>query len=284
MQLNTSMIVCGYSASMTINRSRNHGFTLLEITVVLFILGLMIAGLFGPLETQLEARDRRQTQDSLQQVLEALYGYALTHGRLPCPDTNGDGRSNPEFNQDDLKTAKCDAAVGILPWSELGVAQGDAWGNRFTYAVTEPKFTRPDTDGLCNGNTGDIDTVHFDLCTTGSLTVESRGDDPATGAQESKHRLNSYAQDLPALVVSHGRNGFGAQTINGAVLQTPTGADELENTDSDAIFMSRTYSRGTSGCADNETESTPFCEYDDLVVWLAPTILNGRMVSAGRLP
>ena len=82
-----------------------HGFTLLEITVVLFIVGLMIAGLFGPLETQLEARDRRQTQESLQEIADALYGFALTNRRLPCPDTDGDGLSNPVFNAADPGTA-----------------------------------------------------------------------------------------------------------------------------------------------------------------------------------
>ncbi len=273
---------------MTSNKSRSRGFTLLEITVVLFILGLMIAGLFGPLETQLEARDRRQTQETLQQIVDALYGYALTNRRLPCPDTTGDGLSDPPFNPLDLTSAKCNVAggsvaVGFLPASELGVAAGDAWGNRFTYAVSSPAFTSPDPDGLCNGDS--VSPKHFDLCSKGSLEVHSRGDNPVTsGAQEGKSELKAYATGLPAVVVSHGRNGFGAHTINGAVLPAPTGADELENTDSDAVFMSRTYSRGTNGCADNATEATPLCEYDDLVVWLAPTILNGRMVSAGRLP
>ena len=272
---------------MKINKPLARGFTLLEITVVLFILGLMIAGLFGPLETQLEARDRRQTQDALQQILEALYGYALTHGRLPCPDTDPDkdGRPNPEFYKDKPETAICTATVGILPWSELAVPQGDAWGNRFTYAVSNPAYTRPDTDGLCNGR---VD--HFDLCTTGALRVESRGDDPSSpSTQEGKARLKTYATGLPAVVISHGRNGFGAQTITGVELPELTGDDERQTfrvvgRDKEKPFMSRGYSRGSSGCDDNGPENTPLCEYDDLVVWLAPTILNGRMVSAGRLP
>jgi prepilin-type N-terminal cleavage/methylation domain-containing protein len=269
--------------SEAVRDTPQRGFTLLEITVVLFIVGLMIAGLFGPLETQLEARDRRQTQDSLQQIVDALYGYALTNRRLPCPDTDGDGRANPVFDGADLGTAVCDQLVGRLPWSELAVAQNDAWGNRFTYAVTNPQFTRPDTDGLCNS--GDSDGPHFDLCSVGTLLVKSRGDDPATGGvQESKTELATYATNLPAVVVSHGRNGFGAQTTGGVDLEDPTGADELENADNDATFMARGYSHGAAGCADDENEGSTLCAYDDLVVWLAPSILNGRMVSAGRLP
>ena len=70
---------------------KTRGFTLIEMAVVLFIFGLLIAGVLGPLETQLEARDRNSTIATMNEIIEALYGYAITHGRLPCPDTDGDG-------------------------------------------------------------------------------------------------------------------------------------------------------------------------------------------------
>ena len=62
------------------------GFTLVEMAVVLLILGLLVAGAIGPLETQLEARDRAAALTLLERARDALYGYAVTHGRLPCPD------------------------------------------------------------------------------------------------------------------------------------------------------------------------------------------------------
>jgi prepilin-type N-terminal cleavage/methylation domain-containing protein len=259
------------------------GFTLLEITIVLFILGLLVVGLFGPLQTQIEARDRRQTVAALQQIGDALYGFALTHRRLPCPDTDGDGLSDPTFDPLDPTSAICAAGNGFLPWSELGVEQGDAWGNRYTYAVTNPAFTRPDSDRLCNA--GDADGPHFDLCSSGALTVRSRGDNPATGGtRESKHELATYATGIPAVVLSHGRNGHGATAIDGTARFSPSGGDEAENADGDAVFMGRGYTRGDATCTDDASEATPLCEFDDLVTWLAPTILNARMVEAGRLP
>ena len=103
-------------------KSSAKGFTLIEITIVLFIVGLMIAGLLGPLETQLEARDRAATERTMDEVMEALYGFAITNGRLPCPDTDGDGNEN---------VGTC-AASGFIPWVDLGSPQGDAWDNRFT--------------------------------------------------------------------------------------------------------------------------------------------------------
>ncbi len=266
------------------------GFTLLEITIVLFIVGLMIAGLLSPLETQLESRDRRQTMETMNQIAEALYGYAITHGRLPCPDTDNDGLSNPIF--DPLNpTTVCTATstsprAGFVPFAELGVPPGDAWGNRILYAVSSPNYTAPEADGLCNGNTPP--NRHFDLCTKGQLEIHTRGDNPGTpGTQESKHE-SVLTKEIPAVLLSHGRNGFGATTLDGIKLQAPNGGDEIKNQDTDTSspgpYMSRGYSRGTGGCADNDVESTPLCEFDDLVVWLAPTILNSKMVSAGRLP
>ncbi len=259
------------------------GFTLIEMAVVLLIVGLLVAGLLGPLETQLEARDRRQTLADLQQIADALYGFALTHGRLPCPDADGDGRADPAFDPADPASAQCAGAAGQLPWVELGTAIGDAWGNRFDYAVSAPRYARPEVDGLCNGDDGGAATEHFDLCTTGLLTVLGRGDDPSTAAVEGKFAYTS-ASEVPAVVVSHGRNGYGSTSVAGALRAPPTGGDELENANADATYVARGYSRGAAGCADGGSEASPLCEYDDLVMWLSPTILNERMVSAGRLP
>lgn len=258
------------------------GFTLLEITVVLFIVGLMIAGILGPLETQLEARDRRQTQDALNQTVEALYGFAITNGRLPCPDQDGDGTSDPEFNATDITTATCVTTHGFVPWAVLGVAPGDAWGNRIAYSVSAPAYTWPEADGLCNGNT--TPNKHFDLCASGSLTILTRGDNPSTaGIQEGKRSLTN-ADGVPAVLVSYGRNGNGATAVSGTVQPAPTGPDEVENWAGDPdTFMSRAYSRGATDC-DDVSETKTFCDFDDIVVWLAPTILNARMVNAGRLP
>jgi len=79
-------------------RNRTAGFTLIEMAVVLFIVGLLIAGVLGPLETQLEARDRRATIETMEEIIESLYGYAINNGRLPCPDTDGDGLPNPTYD------------------------------------------------------------------------------------------------------------------------------------------------------------------------------------------
>jgi len=262
------------------------GFTLVEMAVVLFIVGLLIAGILGPLETQLEARDRRETIDTMGQIVETLYGYAISHGRLPCPDTDGDGFPDAAIEPFDetapvFAMAQCDSDEGFLPWVELNVAQGDAWGNRFRYRVRSSNYTWPDTDGVCDGDTA---PAEFDLCSTGNIQVFTRGDDPSSAGTIEGKFPSSLATALPAIVLSHGRNGFGATSTTGiarpsAVVNT----DEAENADGDTVFYSRSYSGESSSC-DETNEGNPLCAFDDIVMWLSPAILNNRMVTSGRLP
>ncbi|MDA0823694.1 MAG: prepilin-type N-terminal cleavage/methylation domain-containing protein [Proteobacteria bacterium] len=277
--------------------AKTRGFTLVEMAVVLFIFGLLIAGVIGPLETQLEARDRNSTIATMNEVIEALYGYAITHGRLPCPDTDGDGlpdMTNEPYDPSDVDTGACDGDTfndgeGFLPWAELGVAQGDAWGNRFRYRVTWPNFTWPDhrdppglpSDRVCDG---DIDPEEFDLCASGNLLVQTRGDNPGAGGIQGKF-LSTLANNLPAILLSHGRNGFGATSTDGAARPLPaSGTDEAENADGDTTFISRRYSGDNATCADNLAEASALCAFDDIVMWISPSLLNNRMVVAGRLP
>jgi len=256
------------------------GFTLIEMAVVLFIFGLLIAGALGPLETQLEARDRRATIETMEEIIESLYGYAINKGRLPCPDTNGNGEPNPDGS------AVC-LGEGFVPWVALNVAQGDAWGNRFRYRVTTPQFTLEESDNVCDGDLLDPpdEIPEFDLCATGNISVLTRGDDPSTAGTVEGKFVRNAGLNLPAVIVSHGRNGFGATSTSGVARPTAAGGtDEANNTDSNDTFYSRGYAGDNAVCADDTDETAALCEFDDIVMWISPAILNNRMVTSGRLP
>jgi hypothetical protein len=76
------------------------------------------------------------------------------------------------------------------------------------------------------------------------------------------------ATAVPAVVVSHGRNAAGSHGPSGASAPPSADANELENTDGDAVFVA----------------DTPTASFDDLVVWLPTTVLVHRLLAAGRLP
>jgi prepilin-type N-terminal cleavage/methylation domain-containing protein len=257
------------------------GFTLIELSVVLFIISLLMVGLLGPVGTQIESQERQQTIDTMNDIMESLYGFAVINGRLPCPDTDGDGVSN---GGPGLCTNP--NGDGWLPWQTLSLTfQSDVWGNRFKYHVTTPGFTTID-DGICGDGTGGTNN-DLDLCELGDITIRSRGDDTSTGGVvESKFQYNT-ATFVPAVVVSHGRNALGATSAVGAVLTATTaGTDEAENddADTDAIFYSRTFSEGGAGCTDDADENNVLCQFDDIVMWISPSILMNRMVKAEVLP
>ncbi|MFO1434924.1 MAG: prepilin-type N-terminal cleavage/methylation domain-containing protein [Gammaproteobacteria bacterium] len=112
---------------------RAHGFTLVEIAIALLIISIMISGVLGSTRIFLEQRDAQQTSQQLEQIVEALYGYALTHGYLPCPTTEGNPKATT-YGAEDARDAagRCPTlgADGFLPWKTLGLTEPhDAWGS-----------------------------------------------------------------------------------------------------------------------------------------------------------
>src|SRR5215212_9621794 len=66
---------------------RAPGFTLVEMMVVLLIVASLVASLSIPLATQLQLRRNESTRQQLDEVRDALLGFAAANGRLPCPAT-----------------------------------------------------------------------------------------------------------------------------------------------------------------------------------------------------
>lgn len=235
--------------------TRKHlaGFSLMEMAIVLAIVGLLLGGLMPTLSAQMESRRINETRGQLDDIKDALTGFAIINGRLPCP-ADGTATAGDELVTGSGVAAACTLTQGVLPWSTLGTDETDAWGRRFTYRVTS---TYADgTDGTGSGSCSIATGVSFQLCSSANLNVKmtSGGSDVATG--------------IPAIVVSHGDNGLGAYPSGGgAQIGTATG-DEAENADDDDIFVSKDHS----------------ADFDDLLVWISPNVLGNRMVAAGKLP
>ncbi len=221
------------------------GFTLTEIAIVLMIVALLLAGIMLPLSAQQEIRARQETERALADVREALIGFAASHAAsdgkpfLPCPDSDNppDGIQNRSASP-----GPCTAQEGTLPWTDLGLGRNDAWNNRFRYRVTAG-FSNSSTGFVLNSN-GDMEACADNACAA------------------------SVAGSVPALVLSHGPNGFGAFSTSGNANAAPTDADELENADADIRFVSK----------------VPDANFDDLVIWVPHSTLVNRMIAAGKLP
>ncbi len=270
------------------NFRRPVGFSLIELAIVLFIVSLLIGGLLMPLSAQNEIRGRQETDKALANIREALIGFAVVNGRLPCPAVasipTGTTVSGLQAGREATTPAgangpcACDTSAtsgvagivgagavacdddtpggvtGVLPWTTLGVPEADAWGNRYTYRITT-RFGRLATGqtafGACTPTTNPANAA-FALCSAGDMEVRTA----AAGTP--------IASNVPVVVVSHGKNTLGAYMTNGAQIAGAAG-DELENSNGNTVFVSST-------------------AIDDLVAWLPPSVLMGRMLSSGRLP
>ena len=105
---------------------RTHGFTLVELAMVLVILALLGGSLVVPLASRIEARDRQAATERLRDIQHALTGFAIIHGRLPCPSTETDPAA-PAYGVEDPPPCN-HAAEGRLPWRTLALPATDPWG------------------------------------------------------------------------------------------------------------------------------------------------------------
>jgi prepilin-type N-terminal cleavage/methylation domain-containing protein len=251
----------------------SHGFSLIEMAVVLFIVALLLGGLLPTVSSQIEQQRTNETRKQLDEIQQALIGYAITYGRLPCPasDTSEGVEKFEATTPGNATNGLCfDFVNGYVPAATLGFTTGvdqqgkkgfavDGWGNRIRYAVTDANtkaFTK--TDGM---KTIGISTLSPDLliCANASASGFS------ASSCGSNNALTS-SPGVPIIIFSTGKNGaYGG-----------TGLDEAANLDGGT---SRTFVSHTP-----TPSSVANGEFDDLVVWISPNILINRMVSAGKLP
>jgi prepilin-type N-terminal cleavage/methylation domain-containing protein len=229
---------------------RQGGFTLVEIAIVLLIVGLMIGGLIAPLSSQIEQRHVSDTKRAMDEAREALFGFALRNGYLPCPaisSTNG---------LEDRSNNICNKRYGFLPWATLGVSRLDGWNRLMGYSVT-PAFA--DSAAL------------FNLRSDRDITIATRG---RNGQLTAATGIN----DIPAVIISFGRNGYGATSDQNTVV-ADAGTGNLDE-------KTNLQSSGTALIARDPSDDvrSPGGAFDDMVLWISPNILYNRMVAAQRLP
>ncbi|WP_230411873.1 type II secretion system protein [Denitromonas iodatirespirans] len=235
---------------------RQHGFTLAELAIVLLILTVLAAALVVPFRARLEADRREQTRRMLDDIHAALIGFAIVHGRLPCPTT----RRNPldtRYGEEEIDgaTNKCVVgSEGMLPWRTLGLPGFDAWGHarsveadpwagQFRYRV-DLDFSSAQPGVKIKADTDYASTIKVIDHDGNEITVSSY-----SGTESLKNTL------AVALVYSTGPD------------LTPNGANASYEAVGDA-----TYETGE-----------PTTAFDDMVVWIARPLLIARMAQAGAL-
>lgn len=262
--------------------TRNTGFTILELALVLAILGMLAVGILVPFVAQVAQRNIASTEKILDEVKETLLGYATATGRLPCPATAASNGVEAFAAGGSAANGNCSTFYGFLPAVTLGYSrvdnQGfaiDAWGitqNRIRYAVSNQTVPAGNTNPFTKTN-GMRTATPASMAATALLYVCASGTSslvPAThcgpGAAGTGGSTTLTA-NAPVVIWSVGANAAtGGTSTDEAQNPNPNGGS------ADRIFVSRTRT---------DTVGT---EFDDIVTWISVGTLVSRMVLGGQLP
>jgi len=236
------------------------GFTLVEMSVVLIIVGIMIAAFAGPYSIYVKKKQIDGTQRVVETVTDKIGEFRTANGRYPCPASLTATRDDEEYGREsDCESSSVAVGdpvgadgyyiqentravgatnltqrirVGAVPFRQLNLDESDAYdayGGRLLYAVTEELAQ----DGQFDISRGGIQIVDA----SGASAIEPPG---------SAHFI----------LLSHGANQSGAYTQAGALIPCPATGTEAENCNiSDEGIYTVSQKVGRAGAT----------EYDDIV-------------------
>jgi len=257
--------------SLSAEPQRQTGFTLVELAMVLMIVALLLGGLLPTISSQVEQRNVGETRKQLDEIQQALIGYAIINGRLPCPaSSSSNGVESPASGGNCTNFYN-----GFVPAATLGLSGAsnsglilDSWGNPIRYAVTSWNSTSPTLNDVFTTSSGLSIVGLSNLPTSGTphLQVCSIASTSSSSCSVANSALTA-SPGVPVVIYSTGKNGASGGT----------GSDESENpnpnsADNNRVFVSHTPSKASGN------------EFDDIVIWTSTNILINRLVTAGKLP
>lgn len=257
-------------------KENNKGFTLVEMAIVVIIFGLGLASFGHILTLYWENKAIEATKTHVSDVTEHIGSFRELYGRYPCPAALDLPRTDPNYGRENCALSaiapgncaggicveestrtfaytdpytnnpvnqKPRVAVGFVPFRNLNLTEEEAYDGyqkRLVYAVTEhlafdDTFT-PDGGGIEILN--DQDTTALESAATAHF-----------------------------ITFSHGKNGEGAYTIDGARAPCPDAGPESQNCDlsTDAVYS--LVQASTSGEATNFDDVLSFFTQKDVPLW-----------------
>lgn len=191
---------------------KNRGFTLIEMSIVLLIVGLVIVITYPALRVTRQSYQIATTQEHLQSLMRATAAFVQSNGCLPCPtkataSTAAFGRVRGDTTASLCGT--CSQEEGLVPFVSLGVPASmakDGWGRWITMRV----------DRALTTVTGIVPPTA--PCTTNTppcVQGQSRQGLCAASLANSTtyatvNTVGGTGQKAAVVFVSHGANGFGA--------------------------------------------------------------------------
>lgn len=243
--------------------SRAAGFTLVELSIVIIIVGLLTAGGLAVGASMVERAAYIDTQKLIKQLQRSVKDFYIVNGRLPCvaplddaPGSSGFGVENPNCASSaavpggTFREGSPVVRIGMIPVRTLGLsdsAASDKYGNRIVYAVSE-QLTDANQFGAQNGG----------------IIVRDMNDNP-------------ILSNAAFYIGSPGRDHKGAYSYSTGNIPTGCGASDnldVDNCDfSDVVFRDAPFNNG-------DVEDKFF---DDITAWTPKFHLTGMNASSDTL-
>jgi prepilin-type N-terminal cleavage/methylation domain-containing protein len=289
------------------NGKFQHGFTLVEIAIVLMIVAILLGYTVALFPRQQELKQFRAADRETDEIIEAIIGFAQIYGRLPCPALPSSGGE-----EDGGGAAGCTFYGGFVPMRTLGLngrVNGDnlmidPWGGPYRYYVTN---NDEDADGVSDfvetGEMRDIGIVDVIAPTGGGyldldgryLICDDNGADVSNECNGANEVFGEFDDAGGEPDDRYGGASFVLLSLGKNWNEAPV-ADEMENRGNSRSLTDLLIPNGPmaveyrmKNVAGGETtfvrRPTGFGDdFDDIVKWVSPSILYSKMIEAGQLP
>ena len=185
---------------------KKKAFTIIELAIVLIIIALVLGGTLSIGKTAYKKNQLESTKVEMKIIKTALVSYASTYGKLPYPDTDGDGEQNST------------AELGDIPYIDLQIKSTDEYGMKFKYDVW---------DNLANSDDSNICSILKDINISAASTDYPKVADDG----------NNIKYPLAAIIISRGENKILTGENNDSDRIYEMGENRYHNSENDDIVV-----------------------------------------------
>jgi prepilin-type N-terminal cleavage/methylation domain-containing protein len=221
----------------TDNYYNKRGYTLIELSIVILVISLLMAGVFSMATGSINSSKVALTNQKMKEIYKSMGTFLMINKRLPCPaslarskiddvdygkeerdEVNNNCGTSGVYSSSDSKFSNF--IIGAVPIKSLNLGSEfaeDGYENKLSYVI-DKRFTKnfiPPTSGDLGDSFG----------TVGALTVlMSAKENQVSGTA-------SLSDKVMFLLISHGPNGYGSFSSASGLQNTDvnTDVDELEN-------------------------------------------------------
>jgi microcystin-dependent protein/type II secretory pathway pseudopilin PulG len=248
--------------------TNNKSFSIVELTIVLLIISIITTTSVSLYSSKIEVENIKSTKVKMAVIYESIKAFVKMYKRMPCPADPKSKIDAPEFgiesvasSEDGESSTDCNESYkssddkiyqGAVPIYALGLNNEmikDDFGYKFSYVIVKGHQNAFDYNNIDESISNVTDSFEYAAREDSAITLTSG---------------SNYHEEKPLfLLISHGKNGYGAYNYNGNLeLSTPQQQDDKKHEE-----YNYQYSDPSSNASDitNEFYYDGNLAFDDIV-------------------